>query len=288
MSITNKKNLNLISSRIKKNRQNRKFGTFFHIWCICEKTEMRQKTRIFTIYANTIKRFVYTIYQVKCSIEMRILPVQYSRIGTSLKASTNICIYSHSENDLGYSEMYFCHKNIAAFGLWSHLKGGNQKCYFGHFLETVDCLYEREANNPIFKESYQSLSCNRHGQYSCLRCKVCYCEDHVRRKGFKYDNKQKIPCPKCGFDTEETKELSMSTRTHKFGRQQQVFADDEGASGGFGFYGYPAGGGGGDEEPEEYTFAYDSDDDDDEEYDDDDDDDDDESDEEEEEGESKK
>lgn len=56
------------------------------------------------------------------------------------------------------------------------------------------------------------LSCNRHGQYSCLRCKTCYCEEHVRRKGVKYDNRQKLPCPKCGFDTEETKELSMSSK----------------------------------------------------------------------------
>lgn len=49
----------------------------------------------------------------------------------------------------------------------------------------------------------------------------------MRRKGFKYDNKQKIPCPKCGYDTEETKELSMSTRTHKFGRQQLGADDDD-------------------------------------------------------------
>lgn len=34
----------------------------------------------------------------------------------------------------------------------------------------------------------------------------------MRRKGVKYDNKQKLPCPKCGFDTEETKELSMSSK----------------------------------------------------------------------------
>ena len=26
---------------------------------------------------------------------------------------------------------------------------------------------------------------------------------------------QALPCPKCGFETEETKSLSMSTRTHK-------------------------------------------------------------------------
>lgn len=55
-------------------------------------------------------------------------------------------------------------------------------------------------------------SCNRHGQYSCLRCKTCYCEDHVRRKGFKYEKGQPIPCPKCNFDTSETKDLSMSSK----------------------------------------------------------------------------
>ena len=54
-------------------------------------------------------------------------------------------------------------------------------------------------------------SCSRHGQYSCLRCKTCYCEDHVRRKGFKYERGQPVPCPKCGFETSETKDLSMSS-----------------------------------------------------------------------------
>ena len=31
-----------------------------------------------------------------------------------------------------------------------------------------------------------------------------------------------MPCPKCGFETSETKALSMSTRGHKFGRQQEA------------------------------------------------------------------
>lgn len=55
-------------------------------------------------------------------------------------------------------------------------------------------------------------SCNKLGQYSCLRCKTCYCEDHVRRKGFKYDKNKAIPCPKCGFETSQTKDLSMSSK----------------------------------------------------------------------------
>ena len=55
-------------------------------------------------------------------------------------------------------------------------------------------------------------SCNRLGQYSCLRCKTCYCEDHIRRKGFKYEKNKPIPCPKCGFETSQTKDLSMSSK----------------------------------------------------------------------------
>ena len=67
----------------------------------------------------------------------------------------------------------------------------------------------------------------RHGQYSCLRCKTCYCDDHVLKKGFKYEKNQPIPCPKCGYETKETKGLAMSTRTHKFGRQQTPMDDDD-------------------------------------------------------------
>ena len=43
---------------------------------------------------------------------------------------------------------------------------------------------------------------------------ICFCEDHVRRKGFKYDKGKAIPCPKCNYDTSETKTLSMSSRYH--------------------------------------------------------------------------
>lgn len=36
----------------------------------------------------------------------------------------------------------------------------------------------------------------------------------------KYEKNQAIPCPKCSYETAETKGLAMSTRNHKFGRQQ--------------------------------------------------------------------
>ncbi|ENN71053.1 hypothetical protein YQE_12264, partial [Dendroctonus ponderosae] len=74
-------------------------------------------------------------------------------------------------------------------------------------------------------------SCNKLGQYSCLKCKTCYCEDHVKRKGFKYEKNKGIPCPKCGYETSQTKDLSMSTRSHKFGRQGQASYDDYEAGG---------------------------------------------------------
>lgn len=69
-----------------------------------------------------------------------------------------------------------------------------------------DAFLDCNANVDI-----SGQSCNKLGQYSCLRCKTCYCEDHVRRKGFKYEKNKPIPCPKCGYETSQTKDLSMSS-----------------------------------------------------------------------------
>ena len=44
---------------------------------------------------------------------------------------------------------------------------------------------------------------------------------------FRYDKDKAMPCPKCGYDTSETKTLSMSTRSHKYGRQGQAMPDDD-------------------------------------------------------------
>ena len=42
----------------------------------------------------------------------------------------------------------------------------------------------------------------------------------------RYEKNQAMPCPKCGYETSETKAMSMSTRNHKFGRQQMTGFDD--------------------------------------------------------------
>lgn len=62
---------------------------------------------------------------------------------------------------------------------------------------------------------------------------VCFCDEHVKRKGFKYERNQPIPCPKCGFDTQPTKDLSMSTRTHSYGRKTLENYDDYNQYGGY-------------------------------------------------------
>jgi len=44
------------------------------------------------------------------------------------------------------------------------------------------------------------------------RCKICYCDEHIKRRGFKYTQGEAYPCPKCNFPTKETKNLSMSSK----------------------------------------------------------------------------
>ncbi|MEQ2208806.1 hypothetical protein XENOCAPTIV_015683, partial [Xenoophorus captivus] len=39
---------------------------------------------------------------------------------------------------------------------------------------------------------------------------ACYCDDHAKSKVFKQEKGKAPPCPKCGHETQETKDLSMS------------------------------------------------------------------------------
>lgn len=95
--------------------------------------------------------------------------------------------------------------------VWDH--GGRMfKCSFCDAFLCEDDQFEHQASCQVLEsENYKCQSCNRLGQYSCLRCKTCYCEDHVKRKGFKYEKNKGIPCPKCNYETSQTKDLSMSS-----------------------------------------------------------------------------
>ncbi|KAL6089560.1 hypothetical protein STEG23_007317 [Scotinomys teguina] len=59
---------------------------------------------------------------------------------------------------------------------------------------------------------------------------ACFCDEHTRSKVFKQEKGKQPPCPKCGHETQETKDLSMSTRSLKFGRQTGG-EEGDGASG---------------------------------------------------------
>lgn len=102
------------------------------------------------------------------------------------------------------------------------------RCCFCSSLICEDDQFEHQASCQVLEsENYKCQSCNKMGQYSCLKCKICFCEDHVKRKGMKYDKKDvSYPCPKCNYMTSETKDLAMSTRTLKYGRQGQAQDDD--------------------------------------------------------------
>ncbi|XP_046544448.1 zinc finger protein 330 homolog [Haliotis rubra] len=159
-------------------------------------------------------------------------------------------------------------------GVYDH--GGRIfRCSFCHNFLCEDDQFEHQAScQTLESENYKCLSCNKLGQFSCLRCKTCYCDDHVRRKGFKYPKGQAIPCPKCGYETSETKELCMSTRRYVYGRQQEDYEDDGYGASGFSFSGYGMSTSGGydqddDDDDEDYEDDDDEDDDDEEEEEDD-------------------
>lgn len=100
------------------------------------------------------------------------------------------------------------------------------QCSFCSNFLCEDDQFEHQAKCQILEsETLKCGSCNRLGQHSCLRCKICFCDDHVWRKGHKYTRGQVPPCPKCGYETKETKQLSMSTRTTDYGRQNKY--DDD-------------------------------------------------------------
>lgn len=103
--------------------------------------------------------------------------------------------------------------------VWDH--GGRiYKCCFCQLFLCEDDQFEHQASCQVLdSDSYKCMSCNRQGQFSCMQCKICFCDDHVKRKGFTYKKNEPIPCPKCGFGTTETKTLSVSTRKYTYGRQ---------------------------------------------------------------------
>ncbi|GAB0093632.1 Zinc finger protein 330 homolog [Sergentomyia squamirostris] len=241
----------------------------------CEKCQKKQKSRAFCYFCQSVQRLPMCAQcgKVKCMLKTGDCVVRHPGLFTTgLGMVGAIC---------DFCEAWICHgrKCLQSHacscplqdavckecerGVWDH--GGRIfKCSYCNGFLCEDDQFEHQASCQVLEsENYKCQSCNRLGQYSCLRCKTCYCEEHVKRKGFKYEKNKAIPCPKCNYETSQTKDLSMSVRSHKFGRQNlpDDYDDDyydggDGASASYMSTNYP--------ESDDYTESDDDYDDDDE------------------------
>ncbi|BBN10934.1 hypothetical protein MPTK1_5g07690 [Marchantia polymorpha subsp. ruderalis] len=137
--------------------------------------------------------------------------------------------------------------------VWEH--GGRLfRCFSCDMWLCEDDQFEHQAScQQLDSETFHCLSCNRMGIYTCLRCKICFCDEHV--KGLTNVNKrgEALACKKCNYPLKETKDISVSVRQHKYGRQGTGVGDE-------GYYGGGGYGGGGDDEDSGFSgyggFSY--------------------------------
>ncbi|KAL3267286.1 hypothetical protein HHI36_011417 [Cryptolaemus montrouzieri] len=237
----------------------------------CEKCHRKQRNRAFCYFCSSVQRLPQCAQcgKIKCMLKTGDCVIRHPGVYTTGLAMVGaICDFCeawvcHGRKCL-QTHACICPLQEAVCiecerGVWDH--GGRLfKCSFCNSFLCEDDQFEHQASCQVLEsENYKCQSCNKLGQYSCLRCKTCYCEDHVKRKGFKYEKNKAIACPKCGYDTTQTKDLSMSIRSHKFGRQAQGADDDDeygGSSSGYGYYG----GAGDDMDECAYSDSYDDDD----------------------------
>ncbi|XP_016362092.1 zinc finger protein 330 [Sinocyclocheilus anshuiensis] len=251
----------------------------------CDKCQRRQKNRAFCYFCSSVQKLPMCAQcgKTKCMKASDCVIKHPGVHSTGMGMVGAICDFCeawvcHGKKclsthacscPLSDADCIECDRSV-----WEH--GGRIfHCSFCHNFLCEDDQFEHQASCQVLEaETYKCLSCNRLGQHSCLRCKACFCDDHARSKVFKQEKGKAPPCPKCGHETQETKDLSMSTRTHKFGRQSGGDEDGYGASGYSSYWkNLESGGGYKDEEDNEEDDDFDDDDDDYEEEEDDDDDD---------------
>ncbi|XP_072039355.1 zinc finger protein 330-like [Amphiura filiformis] len=221
----------------------------------CDKCKHRQKNRAFCYFCSAVQKLPVCAHcgKTKCMAKGGDCVVRHPGLhATGLGMVGAICDFCeawvcHGKKCLGThacecplidADCIECER-----GVWDHGKWALFKCSFCAGFLCEDDQFEHQAScQQIDGDSFKCSSCNRLGQFSCLKCKVCFCDDHVRRKGFKYNKGDPIPCPKCSYQTQETKDLSMSVRKYDYGRK--AGGDDDDDYGGY-YGGYGGGGGGG-------------------------------------------
>jgi len=205
----------------------------------CDKCERMQKTRAFCYFCNAIQKLPICAQcgKQKCmskSGDCVIKHVGAHPVGMAMVGAIcdfceawvchgRKCLTTHACTcALADATCFECDRSVLEQG------GRFFQCSFCSSFLCEDDQFEHQAScQKLDTESFKCGSCNRIGQYSCLKCKICFCDDHVKRKGVKYVRGEPLPCPKCGYETKETVDLSMSTRTHTYGRQRGGEDEDD-------------------------------------------------------------
>ncbi|CAH2301056.1 zinc finger 330 [Pelobates cultripes] len=208
----------------------------------CDKCQRRQKNRAFCYFCSSVQKLPMCAQcgKTKCMMKSSDCVIRHPNVySTGMAMVGAICDFCeawvcHGKKclsvhactcPLNCAECVECERTV-----WDH--GGRLfSCSFCYNFLCEDDQFEHQASCQVLEaETFKCASCNRLGQHSCLRCKACFCDDHARSKVFKAEKGKPPPCPKCGHETQETKNLSMSTRSLKFGRQSGA-DDEDGASG---------------------------------------------------------
>ncbi|KAL4715400.1 hypothetical protein ACJJTC_015171 [Scirpophaga incertulas] len=207
----------------------------------CDKCQKKQKSRAFCYFCSALQRLpaCAACGKVKCMAKSGDCVVRHpGTFTTGLGMVGAIC---------DFCEAWVCHgrKCLTTHacscpladavclecerGVWEH--GGRVfRCCFCQGFLCEDDQFEHQASCQVLEaETYKCQSCNRLGQHSCLRCKACFCEEHVRRHAAKAKAKEAPPCPRCQLPTLPVADLSLSTRTHRYGRQTAPTDDDDDA-----------------------------------------------------------
>ncbi|CAF1064496.1 unnamed protein product, partial [Didymodactylos carnosus] len=217
----------------------------------CDKCKKQQKNRAFCYFCQAIQNLPVCAQcgKQKCMSKSGDCMIKHGvQHATGLQLVGAICDFCeawvcHSRKcltthacpcPLENAECLECKRSVFEQG------GRVFQCSFCANFLCEDDQFEHQASCQVLEsENFKCASCSKHGQWSCLRCKVCYCDEHIKRKGFKYGKGEAYPCPKCNFPTAETKDLSMSTRSYDYGRKNQeddTYDDDFNIGGGSDYF----------------------------------------------------
>uniref|UniRef100_A0AAQ6AN89 Zinc finger protein 330 n=1 Tax=Amphiprion ocellaris TaxID=80972 RepID=A0AAQ6AN89_AMPOC len=191
----------------------------------CDKCQRKQKNRAFCYFCNSVQKLPICAQcgKTKCmkSSDCVIKHPGVHSTGMAMVGAVcdfceawvchgRKCLSTHAcACPLTDADCIECDRSV-----WDH--GGRIfRCSFCQNFLCEDDQFEHQASCQVLQaETFKCVSCNRLGQHSCLRCKACYCDDHAKSKVFKQEKGKAPPCPKCGHETQETKDLSMSSESH--------------------------------------------------------------------------